>query len=60
LDSVAVAIHDVTPARLDDCVAIRETLADSEANLAPVETMPRVAKLPLALVSRLVGGGAPS
>jgi predicted deacetylase len=40
LDSVAVAIHDVTPATLDDCVAIRETLDDWRIEHATLLAIP--------------------
>jgi predicted deacetylase len=40
LDSVAVAIHDVSPATLDDCVAIRETLDDWRIDRATLLAIP--------------------
>lgn len=40
MDSVAVAIHDVTPATLDDCVAIRETLDDWRIDRATLLAIP--------------------
>jgi predicted deacetylase len=47
LDSVAVAIHDVSPATLDDCVAIRETLDDWRIDRATLLAIPTPGGEPL-------------